>query len=216
MKHILHISAAFVAGMIMTAFMITSFGTAQAGPSASLNGELCAEANTLITKVQCLGEVLRQAAKIGSDLAQMAGAQPVQPPAQPSQPAQPALGIKYQHDAGCLAAGANWGQYPACWVQRLQSGDETDISKVIVTIQELGRQAKAPSFEGKSLTLSNTQAAILWCSDGGSYPPDTARPLEGTKADKWKNNLVMIDRATGGADRVIVSSGYACYMIYRQ
>lgn len=132
-------------------------------------------------------------------------------PAAPAAPTGP-LGMKYQYDDGCAATTSPMN-YPACVFQRVQAGELT-AEQAVVTIQALGQKFGAPSFEGMNLTLPNQQPAIVWCPAGGIFPPDTARPLEGTSGARWASNLVVIDAGTGGPDRVIKATGSACWLVY--
>lgn len=125
------------------------------------------------------------------------------------------LGMKYQFDAGCAATSSPM-DYPACILQRVQAG-ELSAEQAVVLIQALGAKFAAPSFEGSVLSLPNAQPAIVWCPSGGIFPPDTARPLEGTKGAQWASNLVVIDAGTGGPDRIIKATGTnPCWMVYRR
>ncbi len=133
------------------------------------------------------------------------------PTAQPA-PTGP-LGMKYQYDAGCAQTSTPM-EYPACILQRVQAGELTG-EQAVVMIQQLGAKYEAPSFEGMTLTLPNRQAAVVWCPSGASfYPPDTARPLEGTTGNQWAQNLFVVDAATGGPDREIKAKDNPCWMAY--
>jgi len=122
-------------------------------------------------------------------------------------------GLKYQFDAGCDKTSTPL-EYPACILQRVQSGEMTG-EQAVVAIQALGQKFSAPSFEGMVLSLPNTQPAVVWCPAGVAYfPPDTARPLEGTKGAQWANLLFVIDKATGGPDRKIEAKNSPCWMVY--
>ncbi len=129
-------------------------------------------------------------------------------PAEPSGP----LGMKYQFDAGC-AATPNPMDYPACILQRVQSAELTG-EQAVVMIQELGARLGAPSFEDALLVLPNMQPAVVWCPAGASFPPDTARPLEGTKGAQWASNLVIVMAGTGGPEREITAIADKCWMVY--
>lgn len=109
-------------------------------------------------------------------------------------------------------------EYPACILQRVQVGELTG-EQALVMIQQLNAKYQALSFEDVRLTIPNLQSALLWCPAGiqGQYPPDTANPLSGTKGDKWADLLFVIDRGTGGPDRIVQAAPNSkCWMVYRR
>lgn len=128
------------------------------------------------------------------------------------------FGLKYQHDAGCSDVGDKAMDYPACILQKVQSGEMTG-EQAVKMIQQLSVKYQAHNEDKPQHVLPNTQPALFWCPGGvtAPYPPDTARPLEGTKGAKWANLLFVVDRATGGPDRVVnAKSGTKCWMVYRR
>lgn len=135
----------------------------------------------------------------------------------PETQTQGALGLKYQYDGGCDATKTPM-EFPACVLQRVQNGELTG-EQAVVMIQALGKKYEAPSFEDTKFALPNLQPALFWCPGGVKlpYPPDTARPLSGTKGAKWADTLFVIDRGTGGPERIVESKTTdKCWIVYRR
>ena len=216
MKGIFQNSAAYVAGLVTAVIVMTS-GTTQAGPIASPNGEMCAEAQNLVSKVQCLGEVVRQLVKITSDIAQLAGVQSPAQPAQPAPPAATAKVLKFLHPQAVAQNGyscvglQNPHLYVSCLEQMAQSGHITTI-QMVLALQLLAAQQGVQAMEGPVIDLKAGQAYYIWAPSGiQEGTPDLARPLFGTRASEFSNNV--FNAAVANSRKVSASGPHALWVI---
>lgn len=104
--------------------------------------------------------------------------------------------LDYQDDpaGGCAASSAPM-DYPACILQRVQSG-ELSVTEGIVAIQQLTARFGVPSQDGWTTLQANEHAVTFgWCSGGFArpLPNDTARPLEDTRLEsRWWDSVVIV------------------------
>lgn len=129
------------------------------------------------------------------------------------------LGLKYQHDTSCEAAGKEHElEYPACWLQKVQFG-EISGEDAVRAIQALTIKYNTHSEEAMVVEFDNRQPVGAWCPGGTTYkPPDTARPLEGTKGARWADLLFVVDRSPEGepGTKRIEAKDHPCWVFYRR
>jgi len=129
----------------------------------------------------------------------------------------PTLGLKYVHpmapaNGSCVGL-ADWDQYPACILQRVQNQELTGPNAVVM-IQKLGAAKGAPSFEGTTLSVPDGQAMFVWCPSGATLPSDVAQPLRGTRGAQWGENVFI---AAVSSQRTIMSkTGDNCWGVFVQ
>jgi hypothetical protein len=191
---------------------------AQAGKQSVPQGTICSEPTNTRDLAACLNEAQRQISLAqGRLLTMLEGSS--QPIAQPQPPAQPvaAKSLKFLHPQAVASNGYSCVGLPSpeiyvSCLEQMAQGGSISTKQMVQAIQLLAAQQGVQAMEGPVVDLKAGQAYYIWAPSGiQEGTPDLARPLFGTRASEFSNNV--FNAAVANSRKVSASGPHALWVI---